>query len=94
MELNNERELQGITNGSKEDDITLSEDALRQLSKASTVFIPTNVGSLEEGALGYGFAVTRKESTNRLQDTFSPRYIIYYRPLAQHSFLSHMGLPP
>lgn len=55
MELNNEREPQETTNGSNEDGTTLSEHALRQLSKSLMTLIPNNVDSLEDDAFGYKF---------------------------------------
>ncbi len=55
MEVNNEPEPQDLINGSMENGAILSEDALRQLSKSLTKLIPSNVDSLEDGALLYGF---------------------------------------
>lgn len=58
MELNDERELRGTTDGSNE--TTLSEDALRQLSKSLTVLIPKNVDNFEDGAFGYKIVIKLK----------------------------------
>lgn len=55
MELNDEREPRGTSN-----EITLSEDALRQLSKSLTVLIPRNADSLEDGAFGYKVVIKLK----------------------------------
>ena len=55
MELNKEREPRSLINGSNENKPLLSEDALRQMSKSLTAFIPNKLDRLEEDGLRYGF---------------------------------------
>lgn len=55
MELSKERQLPDLTNGSNEKKVILSEDALRQMSKNVTGFIPNNVESPDESAFAYEY---------------------------------------
>ena len=52
MELSKERQLPDLTNEKK---VILSEDALRQMSKNVTGFIPNNVESPDDSAFAYEY---------------------------------------
>ena len=55
MELSKKRQLPDFTNGSNEKKLVPSEDALRQMSKNVTGFIPKDVESPDESAFAYEY---------------------------------------
>lgn len=55
MDSHQESKSQSLINDSKENEVILSEDALRQLSKSLTRLVPTDFNILEKDVLEYGF---------------------------------------